>query len=164
MAPRWLSIGLWGHLGLSWGHFGASSGPTWCHFGPFWCRHALQKQKIEFSQWFSNDFKVTFEPSWGHVGSILAHLGAILGHLGALLGHLGVFCVPTPIGKICCQSASRFKKGVLGATLRHLGAILGAKKIWHSSQMVSRWPKMAPRWPKVTRRWPKDGLSGPQDG
>ena len=33
-----------------------------------------------------NDFKVTFEPSWGHVGSILAHREAILGHFGAILG------------------------------------------------------------------------------
>ena len=97
---------------------------------PVWAINAstcTPEAKIQFS--FSNDFKVTFEPSRGHVGSMLALLGATLGHFGALLGHLGAFMGSTPIGKICCQSASRFKKGVLGATLRHLGALLGAKKV-----------------------------------
>ena len=156
-----------GHLGSCWGHFGSSWGQFGANLVPFRAilvSRCTPEAEILIFHGFSNDFKVTFEPSWGHVGSILAHLGAILGHLGALSGHLGVFCVPTPIGEICCQSTTRFNKGVLGATLRHLGATLGAKKIWHSSQMVSRWPKMAPRWPKVTRRWRKDGLSGPQDG
>ena len=45
--------------------------------------------KILVSPWLSNDFKVTFEPSWGHVGSIFAILGATLGHFGALLADLG---------------------------------------------------------------------------
>ena len=75
--------------------------------------------------WFSNDFKVTFEPSWGHVGSILAHLGPLWGSVGPSWVLLG----PTLIGKIGFQLTSKFKKGVLGATLRHPGALLGGKRV-----------------------------------
>ena len=100
-----------------------------------------------------------FGPCWVYFGSTLGHLGPFRDLVGPSWGSLG----PTMIGKICCQSASRFNKGVLGPSLRHFGVILGVKKVSHSFKMVSRWLKMAPTWPKVTRRWPNHGLSRPQD-
>ena len=134
--PRWLQDGLrWPQDGPKmaqhrlpgpfWGHLGASSGPTWRHLGPCRGHRALHKQTYQFSNGLLHDFKVNPEPSWGHVGAILAHLGAILGHLGAISGHLGASWVPTPIGKTCCHSVSGPKKGPLGAILGHLGASSG---------------------------------------
>ena len=83
--------------------FGAILGYLWAILGPF--RGQLRailghfgvkmhfRSKSSIFRWFSNDFHVTCEPSWGHVGSILALLGTTLGHFGVLLGHLGALWV-----------------------------------------------------------------------
>ena len=89
MASRWLSLGLWGKLGLSRGHFGTSSGPTWGYFRRFWCRHALQKQTyhlslgfLMISRYLSSYVWVMLVLSWPNLGppwTILWLCRAILG-------------------------------------------------------------------------------------
>ena len=120
MAPRWPKMTRrWSKEGLSGpqdglkmaqhrplGQAGVISGPFWGQFGanlvPFSAilvSTCTSEATISFFPWFSNDFKVAFEPFLGHVGSILAQLGATLDQFVVLLGHLGGLWVTHRLAK-----------------------------------------------------------------
>ena len=133
LGPFWVT--LWPF----WGQFGANLVQFWAILAS----RCTPETKVSFFRWFSNDFKVTFERSGGHVGSILDPLGAILGPCWAILR-------PFVSRHRLAKSVANRRRDSTRAFLGLPCAILGP--LW-----VPRRFGIAPRWSQDGQRWPQDG-------